>query len=398
MVSFHGELNKHKFWINWFGLFGRELGTNKSPRRNWTDNPNDLVSHAMMCAEEHEEKEFCRPCWISVQPMKFIREEKKYGMTRLVGNAMAIEKLFYDFDDGWRKCPCGEEGMELEKCPKCGKKLTKKYSSPRLELVAVEVSRFLNDVKSTCRSKRFPFDPEPFIVQTRKGYHVYFWLRQVFQFNQSDFGFAKEVYKELQEMITSEEYEFLDKRVIGDLNRFARVPLTPHEKTGKICQVVGHDLLPAKIRNLEFYRVYGIPVSLVKKSIKIIKRRRRERAKEEQRRLRELEQRGGVGNIDGKFQGKIRPCFQKRMDAGEMKHDQRLAWLFEIYYAGHKTEEAMVEQCKCFNDFKDKTSRKQVVWFLENEKYVYPPYRCKTIMGKGWCLGEECPIFMRKYK
>lgn len=404
MVKFHGEMDKVKFWLDWFGIFNRELGTNRFPHRNWTDNPNDLIAFIKMCASEAEEGEFCRPCWITAQPMRFVKEGK-YG--RLIGIACAIEKLFYDFDDDCKYCSKCDEYINKDDllskkeggkkigslCPECETICVEK---PRLELIAEEVKKFLADVDSTCKSQRHPFGPEPFVVKTRKGYHVYYWLRQTFKFNPSDFDFAKEVYEEIQRMIISKNYQFMDNRIIGDLNRFARVPLTAHEKTGAICQILDRNLEPTKVRNLDFYRTYGIPTSAVKKAINSVKKKRRDAYQEAMKQMENAEKFAHGEN--GQFQGRIRPCFQKRMDKGEMNHAQRLAWLFEIYYAGYKTEEVMVELCKCFSDFTDKDSRKQVRWFLKREKYTYPPYRCKTIMGKGWCIEEECPIWQRKYK
>ena len=130
MTKFHADLTMEKFWLDWFGPLARELGTNKYPHRNWTDNPNDLLKFIKMCAEEHEEGEHCRPCWISSQPMRYISTKRD----RLIGKACAIEKLFFDFDDDTKYCKKCDKYIKKDDfrpikdkkgsfCPKCGTRM-----------------------------------------------------------------------------------------------------------------------------------------------------------------------------------------------------------------------------------------------------------------------------------
>ena len=46
------------------------------------------------------------------------------------------------------------------------------------------------------------------------------------------------------------------------------------------------------------------------------------------------------------FVGKIRPCFRRRMESGEMGHQMRLALELEAYWTGYNTPEAMLELFK----------------------------------------------------
>ena len=65
------------FWLEWFSVYGRELG---NPARWFTDNPSDLISLVECCATEG------KPCFCTVQPYR----------TRNV--PLGLEKVFFDFD------------------------------------------------------------------------------------------------------------------------------------------------------------------------------------------------------------------------------------------------------------------------------------------------------------
>ncbi|MGQ9644794.1 MAG: hypothetical protein ACUVT3_13125, partial [Ignavibacterium sp.] len=94
------------------------------------------------------------------------------------------------------------------------------------------------------------------------------------------------------------------------------------------------------------------------------------------------------------FVGKIRPCFQVRMDKGEMEHGQRRALLVEAFYAGYDTEEKMLELFKCFHDYNENISRYQIHYWFERPKPK--PYTCKKILESGWCLKDDCPIYQKR--
>lgn len=388
MPEYHGDLTEEKFYLEWFGLFGRELGTNRDPHRKFTDNPNEFLVHIKMCIEEK------RPCWITSQPM------------RTYGQPLAIEKLFFDFDDDSKYCSkCDiyikkddliKETIDNVKkgglCPNCK---TECIEKPRLEIVAKEVLSFLAGVKKICKAQKEPFIPTPFIVRTYKGYHVYFFLTEIWQFPPSLLEEAKELYALLQELIieSTYNYQFMDSHIVGDLMRMARVPLTPHEKSGEICEILDEELESTKARHLDYYRTYGIPNSFVKRAIEIMKKRRAKEYREKKKAIKEFE--GGTknGNGDGvEFGHGIRPCFKERMGKGEANHAMRLAWLSEIYYSGYNTPEKMLELCRqTWSDFKEKTSMAQIEDYFKHERYLYHPYKCATIREKGWCLGtEEC--------
>jgi len=78
------------------------------------------------------------------------------------------------------------------------------------------------------------------------------------------------------------------------------------------------------------------------------------------------------------------------MAKGEMCHDQRFAWLSEIYYAGYNTPEKIMELChQTWNDFSEKKSGEQINDYFKHERWKFRPYKCSTIKSKGWCIGTE---------
>jgi len=395
-LKFHGGLSLEKFYIDWMGYIGgRELGTNIShdfgeygkagknkPEipsvRRFTSNPNDILKFVRFCETTHKKGEQCRPVWISAQPF------------RAYGVPFGIEKLFYDFDDDTLVCPnCNIRYQKSDLPPKkmCSKCDIKCAVQPRLDVVGMDVKRFVYSLKD---------EVLPLIVQTYKGYHVYLFLRQVFEVKIANLDFAKKVYNKLQYMYVKEHLQFMDTRIIGDTSRLARVPITKHEAVGTPCLVVDSNLKQTKVRELEYFRIYGVPDSKIKKAVEIVKREIYEEArkKAEQAKMASKDFNGnGFGN---KFTGKIRPCFQEKMDKGVMTHDQRLAFLIEAYYSGYKTEDKLVDLFRGFADFDDEKTRYQVKYFMKRNPDKYPPYRCKTIHQKGWCIEDKCPLYRRK--
>ena len=223
-IKFHTQNQTiEKFWIEWFGLVGgREIGTDKYPHRNWTDNPDDLLNHIKTCENE------IRPIWITSQPFRHVRTDTNQYGTRKVGEAMAIEKLFFDFDDDTKYCKKCDKYIKKDDliknkkekgsfCPHC-KTLCKEQ--PRLDVVGEEVKKFLANSIMICKSQRKKFNPEPFVVETRKGYHVYFFLVELLTFKKTQFKFAKKLYKDMQDiLIGGAEYEFMDKKIVGDFKK-----------------------------------------------------------------------------------------------------------------------------------------------------------------------------------
>jgi len=369
-MRFHEKLNLEKFWIQWFGNYGRELGSNvkhsfgihpkgyEEAHRMFTESYNDYLLFVKWCNENNH------ACWITSQPFR------KYGMP------FGFEKIVFDFD-----YPLKDNHKMTEK---------------RKEKVSAEMIEFVNHL-----------DCEPLIVETYKGFHVDCFLRRIYEFNESNLEFSRDVFGTMAISIAGIEnklfcqmnkedrnrWKYLDWAVAQDIMRMARVPLTRHEKSGEICQVIDVDLKPTKIRSLSFYRGYGIREDKIRDAVETVKEYC---AKELERKRRKIQSGANEFDENGREYGSdIRPCFKAFLNAGEMKHQHRLAFLIEAYYKGYKEEDQLVDLCRGFKDFDEKKTRYYVRYFLNHNPSKYPPYRCKTIESYNWCIGNMCHIWRK---
>jgi hypothetical protein len=365
-LTFHGNLTLRSFWERWFGNFGRELGSNiphpfgtnlkgdEKSRRMFTDNIKTYLEFIDWCIVNKA------ACWITNQPMR------SYGVP------LGLEKLFFDFDYHLGK----NENM----------------TPSRREKVKGMVLSFVDLL-----------DAEPLIVGTRKGYHVYIFLRRTYEVEERNLEFGKEVfgalclsqlklnkvYSELTEDDRN-KWKYLDFSPLGDIVRMARVPLTPHEKSGLICQILDRNLKPTKIRDIDLFKAYGLREDVIREAVEEVKAYHKRKIVDEWKKVEEGAKTYNVGNG---FKGQLRPCFTERLKIGEMHHQQRLALLMEAWWSGYKTEEQLMNICRNFKDYKEKTSLEQIRWFLKNKSGKIPPYKCDTIKAHGWCLKRECPIY-----
>lgn len=346
------HISREQFLLEFFVILGgRHFGT---PKQFFVDDPNLIFNFIEECKENKQ------PAFISVQPMRAYHI--LYG----------LEKIFYDFDYGIKSDQLTPAQI-------------KRHTAKMLQ----EIKIFLYHVMKT--------GIQPLIIKTRKGYHIYIYLDRVYDIGKDE-DLNKEIYGELYKKFTKSnkhEYKYIDLTSDSDIFRMSRIPLSIHEKSGKECIVVDHNLKPTKFRSIEFYKMYGLRLDdllLAKKTAEKnleIKRKKREKAKKEFQEMRK----------SGEFSGDIRPCFQVRMDKGEMCHAQRLAWLSEIYHAGFNTPEKILELCReTWNDFDVKKSMDQIEDFFKHERWRYNPYRCETIQKKKWCLKSECGIYLQRAK
>lgn len=393
-MKFHGDLTLEKFYLEWFGMFGREIGTKPplKPNRKFTDNPNDLIAWVKLCEENKS------PVWSSAQPFS------AYGM------AMGIEKVFLDFDDDTRYCPQCKEwhikddwdhlvlvgAKDEKKTLKCVKHQCPVELKPRKDEVGKELKYFLN----------FEIDKGviPLVVETNKGYHVHLFLPRVYTFQQKNLKSVKEIYKALVNRFLRKKYRYIDSAVKEDMMRMARVPLTRHEVSGEICKIiklVGEEFVEDKVRSVSHYRSNGILVDELVKAVETAKEKERD-AKDTQ--IKMIEEAGLDLLNSYQYSHQIRPCFEMRMKAGEMTHSQRLAFLLELYYNGYRgstdkeTEEKLASVFReNFHDFEEGKTMYYIRYFLDHEPDAYPPYKCETLENKGWCLGMDCPKWRRDH-
>jgi len=353
------HIDKRTFLLEFFGVFGRELG---NPNQHFTDNPNDIFSFI----EENTKNKL--PSFMSIQPRT--AHDVVYG----------IEKVFFDFDFGTKS-----------------EELTESQIKKRKKELEVEIRIFINKMLEISHGI------QPLIVKTRKGYHVYLFFDSIYEIS-SDIDYWNDVYKELQMMFiksNSHEYKYFDY-VSSSIKNMARIPTSIHEISGEECKVLSINLEPTKLREVDFYRLYGLKRKHLQLACDIVTKRR-QKHKEDAVKHRE-ESKEHWEETHG-FVGKIRLCFMKRIEAGTMCHAQRLALLNEAFYSGYDTVEKLVNLYRKFKDFKEKTTRYHVERFFKDkldktkEESRIRPYRCETIIQKfGWCLESDiCPIW-KKHK
>ena len=305
------------FWVEWFGL-GRGVG---NPQRDYKATARDFVEWI----ESNEELRLCS--YASVQPF------------RAYEDPYCIEKTFYDFD-------CKED--------------PDRAGSDAFDFAG--------------RLKRF-YDIEPLIVFSgNKGYHIYIFLEKQFGQEMAK-PHLKPVYERIQRMLLgNSRYETLDSSVIGDIAQLARIPYTHHEKTGKICR-------PLDIKDLAYYREYGVPFELCKKALYKVGKTLNEKSKSK-----------NIKKRYHKFEKTIRPCITDALSRSHPSHKMRQAIVAELHADGWNNSR-IIETFSDFVDFDRKKTEYQVRHIV---KKGYAPFRCSTIQKLGECLQEKCPIYRRR--
>lgn len=198
---------------------GRELG---DPERFFVNDASELPDFVKRCAA------IKRPCFCSVQP--FHKRNSVFG----------LEKLFFDFDS---KADPPDKGEAFN-----------------------EALSFVERLKNE-------HGIELFIVETYRGFHLYAFLWKIVEAVSEKEEVLKGIYERLQTMLLDQrDYKTLDRTVIGDIKRLARVPYSAHE-LGIICTPIDLDrrpLQPSQI-NLSFYREHGLNELLFKEAVKSVR-------------------------------------------------------------------------------------------------------------------------------
>lgn len=365
------HVSEQQFLLEFFGNDGRELGNPPydGRKRYFTSNP-DAILECIDFATKNK-----LPAFQSVQPFTSF------------GKLMGIEKLFFDFDYADKT-----EIKELEKKETDPIKFNEIISQMKTELEQ-EVKNFII-MLTTKRS--INKDLKPMIVKTRKGYHIYIYFDRVYIFE--DISFAKEVYRTLKQGFRRSytgyfgQVNYLDGRVDEDAMRMARIPLSIHEKSGEKCKLIklNNNLKfeDDKVRSVNFYKNYNLKESDIRDAIKETKIRLENQAVQRQRMIESMKNNTTRSTYSG-----IRPCFQKAIESKEMHHQQRLAFLLELWWnANVRNFDDLMKYFTNFNDFNEKKTKDQLDFFFKHEVYnKYSPYSCETLQKYGCCLeSNEC--------
>ncbi|MFQ6081274.1 MAG: DNA primase small subunit domain-containing protein [Candidatus Bathyarchaeia archaeon] len=330
-IKLHNQMSH--FLTEWFGLHaGREVLQPTPKDRIFIEKVEDLISYIELC------RGVGAPAWMSVQPFR----------TR--GILFGLEKLFFDFD-----CEADPEKAWGE-AHDFALKLKKYYGI------------------------------QPLVAFSgRKGYHLYVFLWSTVQFQVHRQEVAKEVYSTLQEkLLKGLVYKTLDRQVIGDIKRLARIPYSIHEKTGRICQplTLERQALWLDPKDLYVLRRRGISREFFEKVCKEVASAKRT-----------MKVRRKV-----KFLGhnKVRPCIEAALQDPDLTHKMKVAIVAEYHRAGLSQKQIeLLFQNRPDPDYKPHRTRYQVKHILRGG---YMPFRCSTIRILGYCLREACPIFKKMRK
>lgn len=314
-----------EFLVEWFGNEGRELG---DPSRHYTEDPKDLVEFTLTSKG---------PVFMSTNYYKGPDQVSK------------LDRLFYDFD------------------------------SPDLDQAWRDAHDFAQ------RLKKF-YNVTPLLTFSgRKGYHAHVFLQSPLGWELSQ-KHLKDLYNRLQLMLLghSDRYETLDKAVLGDMKRLARVPYSLHEKSGEFCVPMDMKRRPVTLTPgfKAVYREHGLPLQLVEKAVKQVNDEIFQRSRPKRRSPRQYEK----GLIH------IRPCIEASLNGVSLDHKIRVAAVAELHAKGwgpHRIVQA-------FSSLSDFDQRKTEYFVKHAIRKGYSPFRCDTIQTLGGCLGSSCPIYRRR--
>jgi len=205
------DMRKYRsFWLDWFGLVGREIGGSE---RWFTDNPSVFIR----AVEDHVATR--RPCFMSVEP--FRAQNVVFG----------LEKVFFNFES--------------------------KAEKPSWKETFAEVRGLTKQLKER-------FNAEPLIVRTWRGFHVYVFLKDAVEFSFGQESTYELMYWRLQEeLLEGVPHLTLDTKCLGNLKQLAGVPYSTQEE-GMECLPVNLNCQPVHIENLDVYREKGIPKDLLR--------------------------------------------------------------------------------------------------------------------------------------
>ena len=305
------------FWHSWFEAanYGREVFNGD---RIFLTSPEAFEEYLTWCKRNRA------PAWMSVQPFS--------GRN----SVSCVEKLFFDFDN---------------------KDLNLAWKEANTLATALQDS----------------YGAQPLVCFSgSKGYHVYVWLSPIQQFDTVES--AKRFYQTAQELLLKGlSFETLDKQVLGDIKRLARVPYTMHEKSQKTCTPITMDRTELAIDDLAGYRSHGLNGGFCK----LCKSKIKQKAQRLTSRFTPQSHRG------------TRPCIDAALTAdlsGVAGHSMRIAVAAEFLNRGFSAEQT----ADMFKSQSDYSTEKSLYYVRDLLARSYRPFKCATIRKLGFCL-QDCP-------
>lgn len=336
----------HRFWAAWFGYHsGREVLEAAPTRAGWTrawlGDPGLFMEHITRC------EELGWPCYMSV------------SVYSRRGRLHSLDRLFWDFDS--------------------------KEEPPDLEAAWRDARRLHDALESLYKVGSL------IVASGMKGYHVYVFLLTPVTFRPEDERLVKAATRLLQaRLLQGLELPTMDRAVLGDIARLARVPYTMHQPKllrdggvlpGGLCQPLTPERRPLLLEaaDLGDLRARGVTMEMLGDAL------RSAGMGEEIRRLR---REAGVPHVPPRMRD-VRSCLEKLLRRGSIPHQMRLAIVTEHHHRAGLGEDELVALFRGLKDFDEGRTRYQVRHILRGG---YKPWRCATIGDAGFCLEEGCPL------
>jgi len=302
-----------RFWRSWFeaGTYGREVFNGD---RIFLTSPAAFEEYLTWCTKNH------KPAWMSVQPFS--------GRN----SVSCVEKLFFDFD------------------------------SKDLNLAWKEAHSLATTLQDSYRV-------QPLVCFSgSKGYHVYVWLSEVECFDSTKS--TKQFYQTAQDLLLKGlSFETLDKQVLGDIKRLARVPYSIHEKSLNPCTPVNTDRDSLILKSITPFKEQGLKADFCRLcQSKIGQKTRRLSYRYKSAR-----------------QGQIRPCIDAALFSnlsGAAGHSMRIAIAAEFLNKGFSIEQT----AELFKNQTDYSFEKSLYYIKDLSARNYRPFKCATIRNLGFCL------------
>jgi hypothetical protein len=301
------------FWRSWFEAanYGREVFNGD---RIFLTAPTAFEEYLMWCETNRA------PAWISVQPFS----ERN--------SVSSVEKLFFDFD------------------------------SKDLNLAWKEANSLATILQDS-------YGAQPLVCFSgSKGYHVYVWLSEIECFDSTES--AKRFYQTAQELLLKGlSFETLDKQVLGDIKRLARVPYSIHEKSLNPCTPVNTDRESLILNSITTFKEQGLKADFCRLC--------QSKIGQKTRRL--------IYRYNSARHGQIRPCVDASLFSdltGAAGHSMRIAIAAEFLNKGLSIEQT----AELFKDQTDYSFEKSLYYVRDLSARNYRPFKCTTIRKLGFCL------------
>lgn len=202
---------------------------------------------------------------------------------------------------------------------------------------------------------------EPDVYSSGRGYHIYI------RFPEMQFGDYRYVARKfVGDFLGLDRYmtragvkDGIDRTVVGDVKRIARLPGTVNSKSGSVVDLLVRGRVSSEVgrilKELDSEREYVVYTDDVEEEYLLVD--------------------------DVKFPPCIESSIKRLMETGELDHEERLNMSsFLIHVKGYEYVYSLFR--KYARDFRPSVTSYQLRWIMRNR---YKPYSCKRLKAFGLC-------------